>query len=95
MGLLELNPYQELTKHNRPVREELIQICGTSKIKLFDGEGLEKEVVLHEGKKIVIPARQYHIHSNQENERSITLWQFEGDIVDVIKNIKKSCKRVL
>lgn len=95
VGLLELTPNQELEKHNRPVDEELAQIHGSSTIKLFENHELVKEVVLSEGEKLIISANQSHIHSNPTNKKSITLWQFEGNIVDIIENIRKSFKKTL
>jgi len=80
VGLLKLMAKQELDKHNRHVEEELVQIAGTSVIK-FDGE----EVVLKEGDKIIIPANQFHIHSNQSDSESVTLWKFKGDITSIIE----------
>ncbi len=95
VGMLELSPGQELAKHNRPVDEELVQVYGSCVMKLFDGDRLIKEVTLNEGDKLVIPANQFHIHSNPTNDRSITLWKFEGDIVEIIENIRNSFERVL
>ena len=94
-GLLELNPNQALEKHNRPVDEELVQIQGSCIMKLFSDGKLVKEVILNEGEKLIIPANQYHIHSNSSNGKSITLWKFEGNIVDVIENIRNSFKKIL
>ena len=94
VGLLELNPKQELTRHNRLVDEELTQIHGSSTIKLFDGEEVTKQVILQENEKISISANQYHIHSNPTDKKSITLWQFKGDILEVIENIRKKFKRI-
>jgi len=94
LGLLVLNPRQELPKHDRPVKEQLVQVSGTSVIKLFD-KNVVKEVILNEGKKLEMPTNQLHIHSNPTNERSITLWKFEGNIVERIENIRNSYKRIL
>lgn len=95
VGVLELEPKQELSRHNRPVDEELVQIYGSSTMKIFEGDNLIKDIVLKKGERVVIPANQYHIHSNPTGEKSITLWKFEGDIVEVIENIRKGCKKVL
>jgi quercetin dioxygenase-like cupin family protein len=95
IGLLDLNPRQALAKHNRPVNEELVQICGSCVIKVFDGDRRLKKVVLSEGEKLVIPAHQFHIHSNPTDRKSITLWKFEGNIVDVIENIRNSFEKIL
>lgn len=95
IGLLELNPNQELSKHNRPVAEELVQIHGTCVMKLFDGDKLVKEVSLNEGEKLEVPANQFHIHSNPTNKKSITLWKFEGNIAGVIENVRDNFKKIL
>jgi len=89
MGLLELNSHQELEKHNRPINEELFQISGSCLVKLYKN-GLVEEVILNEGEKLIIPANQFHIHSNTLDDKSITLWKFEGNVVDIIKNIRKN-----
>jgi len=95
IGLLELNPNQALTKHNRPVTEELVQVYGTCTMKLFNNNKLVKEVTLNEGEELEIPANQFHVHSNPTNKKSITLWKFEGNIVDVIENIRNTFKKIL
>lgn len=95
VGLLELNPNQELSKHNRPVNEELIQVSGTSIIKLFDKDKIVKEINLNEGKKLKILANQFHIHSNSTDDKSITLWKFEGNIIKIIEQIRSNFKRIL
>lgn len=95
LGLLDLDPNQELAKHNRAVDEELVQVHGSCVMKLFDGDELVKEVTIHEGEKLLIPANQFHIHSNPTNNNSITLWKFQGDIVEVINNIRNNFKKIL
>lgn len=85
IGLLELNPGKELSKHNRPVKEELVQIKGNCLIKILDGD----KINLIEGKKLEIPARQFHIHSNPTPEKTLTLWKFQGDISEVIRKIRE------
>ena len=94
-GSLELNSNQSLEKHNRPVNEELIQIYGSCVMKLFDGNKPEKEVILNKGEKLIIPVNQYHIHSNSSDGKSITLWKFKGNIVDIINNIRNNFKKIL
>ena len=88
-GVLHLRPGQGLDKHNRPVAEQLVQITGICNMKLFDGDSLLREVILRQGDSLVIPAHQYHIHSNSTNEASVTLWKFEGDITAVIQKIRE------
>ncbi len=94
IGLLELNPRNVLLKHNRPVIEELVQVCGSSIIKLFENGKIEKKIILNNGDKIKISANQYHIHSNPTNKESITLWKFEGDITKIIKDIEENNKKI-
>lgn len=83
IGLLELNANQELSKHSRPVDEELFQVYGTSIVKL------DKEVTLNEGDTIKIAANEEHVHSNPSDKKSITLWKFEGDIVEIINKFRR------
>ena len=89
IGLLELNPKKELALHNRPVMEELLQIYGSSIIKIFKNKN-KKNIKLNKNKMIKIPAKQYHIHSNPMNKKSITLWKFNGNITKIITEIKKN-----
>jgi quercetin dioxygenase-like cupin family protein len=86
MGLLKLNPNQQMEKHNRPVEEQLFQVSGECKMIIFDDE--EKEITLKEGDTIRIPANKFHIHSALDKQ-SITLWKFEGDVTEIIKKMKE------
>lgn len=95
IGLLELNPNQTLAKHNRSVDEELVQIHGSCVMKLFNNDRPAKEIALKEGKKLIIPANQFHVHSNPTKGKSITLWKFQGNITDVIKDIRSGSKKIL
>ncbi len=95
IGLLELNPKQELVRHNRPVAEELTQICGNSTVKLLGKKNSVREVNLKAGDILEIPANQFHIHSNASAKKSITLWKFQGDIVSIIDGIRNNYKRIL
>ena len=94
-GLLELDSNQALEKHNRPVDEELLQIRGSCVMELFDNNKSVKKVSIDKGEKLIIPANQYHIHSNPFNEKSLTSWKFEGDIISVIENIRNSFEKIL
>ncbi len=95
IGLLELKAGQELSKHSRPVAEELVQIHGACVVKLSEDDKLVRKVTLNEYEKLLIPAGQSHIHSNPTKGKSITLWKFEGDVVDVIENIRNGSKKIL
>jgi len=92
VGLLLLNSNQELEKHNRPVLEQLYQVKGTSVMRLFNEDGITKEVTLKEGDNLEIPANQFHQHTNPSGSESITLWKFEGDITEIIEAIRKSAE---
>ncbi len=92
-GLLLLNPHTEFQKHNRPVQEQLVQVFGGCTIKIFEN-GEIKEISLKEGGKLKIRPNQYHIHSNPYNNISITLWKFDGDITEIIRNLRKNLSRL-
>jgi len=94
-GVLYLNPYKELLKHNRSVTEQLLQVLGTCVIKLFDGELFTQEITLHENETLTIPANQFHVHKNPTNEASLTIWKFEGDILKVIQKIREANKKII
>ncbi len=89
VGLLELNPNQKLTKHNRPVNEELLQLTGTTEI-IKDNE----TIILQPGDRLKIPAEEYHIHSNPSHKTSVTLWKFKGDITEIINNIRRNNENI-
>lgn len=92
IGVLTLKPHKALEKHNRPVAEQLTQASGTSTMILFKNSKPRK-IILKEGDKLVIPASQYHIHSNTSNKNSSTIWRFDGDISKVIAGIRERYKR--
>ena len=89
-GYMEITIGKELAKHNRPVWEHLMQIKGSIEIKLFEGESF-KIVKLNENDTLDIPPFQFHIHSNKNGvENSLTIWKTDGDITDIINNIRKN-----
>ncbi len=94
-GLLVLSPGSALPKHNRPLAvENLTQISGTCLMTLFDENDQTTEITLHVGEGVKMPKGQWHIHANPFQDTSITLWKAEGDIVDIINQIKQSYKKV-
>jgi|HubBroStandDraft_4_1064222.scaffolds.fasta_scaffold480472_2 mannose-6-phosphate isomerase-like protein (cupin superfamily) len=93
IGFLRLDPLGSLAKHNRPVEEWLVQIEGTSTMKLFDNDEVIKEVTLKRGDSLRIPASQYHQHTNQETTQSLTSWHFDGDITEVIEEQRKNSRQ--
>jgi len=90
VGTLELKPNKELAKHNRPVLESLFQLKGKCVMKLFEEDGSVKKVILNKGESIDIAPLQFHIHSNESDEESITFWKASGDIREIIETIRKS-----
>lgn len=89
VGYLELNPHTSLTLHNRPVKEILTQIEGSTSIVKYDENGKLNEFVLNEGDTHTIePAGTWHIHVNPFNNKSLIYWDFPGDITEIIDNIR-------
>ncbi len=94
-GTLYLNPHQHLERHNRPVTEQLVQLVGTCVMKLFDGEKLIKEITLQENDTLIIPAKQFHMHTNPTDKISVTIWKFEGDISEVLQGQRDANEKIL
>lgn len=95
IGTLTLRGNESLERHSRPVDEELLQVRGTGALRLFDDNGDEERTVsLEEGDTFLIPADKQHQHLNPTGEESAVLWKFEGDIRDVIEDIRESCTQV-
>jgi len=90
VGYLRLLPNQQLDRHNRPVDEKLSQVKGSCVMELYDGEELSEEKKLNEGDELLIPANQYHKHTNPFDKESVTFWQFDGDITEIVENIRGS-----
>ncbi len=87
-GYMRIMPGKELAKHNRPVLEHLMQMKGSCEVKLFDGDSF-RVVKLNEADVLDIPPLQFHIHSNTNgSEDSFTLWKADGDITEIINNIR-------
>lgn len=88
VGYLELNPHSSLTLHNRPAVEKLTQVKNKCTMIVFwDKKPL---ITLNEGNTLIIaPANTWHIHVNPFNEISLTYWDFDGDIRNIIQNIRK------
>lgn len=92
-GILILYPKAELPKHNRPVVERLMQVYGICIMKLYDEQNI-REITLRERESLQIPPKQYHIHSNPTSDKSITMWKAEGDITNIIEEIRKNYKKI-
>jgi len=90
VGTLEIEPQQELSKHNRPVLESLFQLKGKCLMKMFQEDGTIKEITLEEGQSMDIPPLTFHTHSNPFENNSITFWKASGDITEIIESIRSS-----
>jgi quercetin dioxygenase-like cupin family protein len=89
-GVLVLQPGGALPKHNRPhAIENLTQVYGKCLMTLFDEKDGLKEIKLTVGEGIKMPKAQWHIHANPYNEVSITLFIAEGNILDIMDELKK------
>lgn len=87
VGYLELRPHTSLTLHNRPVIERLVQVENKCEMVIFWDD--RKVITLNEHDGLVIkPAGTYHIHVNPFNKPSLTYWDFEGDVQEIIKCIR-------
>ncbi|MDD5621322.1 MAG: hypothetical protein PHS27_01910 [Candidatus Pacebacteria bacterium] len=95
IGLLELNANELLPKHNRLVKEELTQIYGSSIIEIFDEDNSSQKIILKAGDNLEIQEGKFHIHSNNSEDVSITLWKFEGDIANIIEDIRKGSETIV
>jgi hypothetical protein len=92
VGYLELNPHTSLTLHNRPAIENLTQIKGKSNMVVYDSQD-GRTVSLKEGDTLSIqPAGTWHIHVNPYDEVSLTYWDFDGDIREIIDAIRALAK---
>ena len=91
VGYLELNPFSSLTIHNRDTAiENLTQVKGKCVMIIFD-KPTGTNHLLHAGESLrLLPQAVWHIHANPFDEPSLTYWHFEGDIREVIEEIRKS-----
>ena len=87
IGLLVLNPQTRLPRHNRPVDEQLTQITGRCQM-IIEEKGSET-ILLSPNNTLSITAGTFHAHTNPFDQPSITLWKFEGDITEIINDLRK------
>lgn len=93
IGTLTLEPGKELERHNRPVKEELLQIKGKGGLRIFE-DGESREVIFEEGDTFEIPANKDHQHINPSGEESVVMWKFEGDIAEIVQDIRDKFEEV-
>lgn len=90
-GVMVIAPEKELQKHNRPLAvENLIQISGKCTMKLFNDDTEFTEHILMPGDYLQIPQGVFHIHANPFKTESITLFRAQGDITEIMKNIRET-----
>lgn len=90
VGYLELNPKSSLNLHNRTTGiENLTQINGQCTMIVYDQPD-GRIVKLEENDKLTIkPIGTWHIHCNPYDTTSLTYWDFHGDIMQIIEDIRK------
>jgi mannose-6-phosphate isomerase-like protein (cupin superfamily) len=88
VGFLRLEPHESLAKHNRPVKEWLVQVEGISVVNLYENNELVEAATLKRGDSLLIPAKQFHQHTNAGDAESLTSWHFDGDITEVIAGLR-------
>lgn len=96
-GVMVIQPKYELPKHNRPLAvENLMQISGICLMKLFSDKDQDdsKMRILTPGEYLEIPKGQYHIHANPYEVESATLFKAEGDITEIMANLRKEFTKI-
>ncbi len=91
VGYLELNPKTSLTLHNRTTGiEKLTQVKEICSMIIYDLE--EGRIIkLNEKDELEIkPVGTWHIHCNPYDKISLTHWDFDGDIRNIIEAIRRS-----
>lgn len=91
VGYVELNPRTSLEIHNRPKAiENLTQVKGRCCMIVFYSDGT-KIVELEARDRLVIePKGTWHIHANPFDQPSLTYWEAEGDIRNIIQAIRNA-----
>ena len=87
VGYLELNPKQSLTLHHRPAIEKLTQVRGKCDVLVYDDQKSKLVTLNPDDTLIIKPAGTYHIHINPYNDDSLTYWDFDGDITQIIEEL--------
>lgn len=85
-GALTLYAGGSTDRYTRHVSEQLLQVSGSVTLRLFYDEGPE-DVTLEEGDHYVVPAGLEHQFSNDSDDASVTLWRYDGDVLDVMDRL--------
>ena len=90
-GYLKLKPRSSLSLHNREGGIEILtQVKGKCLMIVFDKPRGTNHFLKPGDKLAIKPKGVDHIHTNPFKEECLTYWHFDGDIRQVIENIKKS-----
>jgi len=93
IGVMTLNPGQELPVHTRPVDEQLVQLSGLTRLDYYEGDIVVEQVLLYPNETTVVSANRRHSHVNPSGEEpSLIMSRFDGDISEVVTNIRQNKK---
>lgn len=91
IGIMTLNPGQELPVHTRPVEEQLVQLAGVTRLDFYDGDIVIEQILLHPNEATVVPANRFHSHVNPSStELSLIMSRFDGDFSGVMDLIRQN-----
>lgn len=94
IGVMTLNPGQQLPAHTRPVDEQLVQLSGQTRIEYYDGQVVVDSELLKPNGTTVVRADRPHSHVNpSDSEPSLIMSRFDGDFSEVMANIRQN-KRI-
>ncbi|HUB94255.1 MAG TPA: hypothetical protein VMB52_07175 [Verrucomicrobiae bacterium] len=95
-GVLLLKSGAELPKHHRPLAyENLFQIEGRSQVILLSEEGsVEATHDLTPGTSLQMKKGQWHIHSNPFPEPSVTQFKADGDITEIVEQMRHKYTKI-
>jgi hypothetical protein len=93
-GYLELAPGREMPRHHRTVEEKLTQVEGESLVTTFDDSGNPILNQMSRSSELRIPPGTEHIHANPYGHASLTKWVFEGDVTEIIAELRREAKKI-
>lgn len=87
-GFLEISPGQATPKMTRPLPEHIKQIKGTCEIEMFDDQNRITIKKLTPGDTFIIPTVIVRVHRNRSHEPSLNYWEYQGNALSLIDQIK-------
>lgn len=91
IGVMTLNPGQQLPQHARPVDEQLIQLSGQTRIDYYDGDAIAETELLEQNGTTIVLADRPHSHVNPSDaEPSMVMSRFDGDFTEVMAGIRQN-----